>query len=96
MQNISPYFLPFVILIIVVGILGVLGLVQFGPRALPRTHLYNRALAFLALTLTVGLVLLFSESEPTSTAGLIVSVISLLGFTIIVRMFRRKPSPPEQ
>jgi hypothetical protein len=76
-------------LLCVLGIFGILGIVQVGPRELPKDHPINKKSAYTFLLLAVGMFLITNQSQIISIAGIVVSIIALVIYGYFYREARK-------
>jgi Ca2+/Na+ antiporter len=78
------------ILLFVLGIFGILGIVQVGPREVPKDHPINRKLGYTFLLLAVGMFLITNPSQTISIAGIVVSILALVIYGYFYREARKE------
>ena len=82
--SIAPFFL------LVMGIFGALGMIQVGPRELPKKHLTNRKTAYTFLPLALGIYLLGNSNEVIFITGIILSIVALGFYGYFYREARKE------
>jgi hypothetical protein len=86
------------IFVFAMGIFGALGLLQVGPRELPKTHMMNRKTGYTLLLLAVGIYLLGNPNETIFIIGIVLSILALGLYGYFYREARKEfpEMTPEQ
>jgi hypothetical protein len=82
--TVAPIFL------FIMGIFGFLGILQVGPRELPKTHIINRKTGFTFLLLALGIFLLANSDQALFITGLVLSIIALGFYGYFYREARKQ------
>ena len=78
------------IFVFIIGILGVLGIMQVGPREVPKTHPMNRKEGYTLLLLAMGIFLLGNSIEYIFIAGILLSLLALGLYAYFYRESRKE------
>jgi hypothetical protein len=81
--SVAPLFL------FIMGVFGALGLIQVGPRELPKTHAINRKTAYTFLLLALGIYLLGNPNQNVFIAGVVLSLVALGTYGYFYREARK-------
>ncbi len=86
------------IFVFAMGIFGALGIIQVGPREVPKTHTINRKAGYTLLLLAVGIFLLGNSNESIFIFGIVLSIIALVLYGYFYREARKEfpEMTPEQ